>query len=161
MSNLFHCEQQVRFSDIDSYQHVNNVAFLTYLEDARIQLMHAPVTADGVQTTLHELIGPEFFTLVARHSIEYLAPLEFRTTPIQVTLWISRIGNSSYNFGYRVAESDQSVSYAQAETTMVLVSRATGRPEAVSQAQRTALDFWFDDSSATASQADTTTNGEK
>ena len=34
---------QMRFGDIDSYGHVNNVTMLQYLEDARVRLMARPL----------------------------------------------------------------------------------------------------------------------
>ena len=36
---------QMRFGDIDSYGHVNNVTMLQYLEDARVRLMARPLPA--------------------------------------------------------------------------------------------------------------------
>ncbi|MGK7221335.1 acyl-CoA thioesterase [Kocuria flava] len=38
---------QMRFGDIDSYGHVNNVTMLQYLEDARVRLMRLPLPADA------------------------------------------------------------------------------------------------------------------
>lgn len=131
--------QQIRFGDIDSYDHVNNVVYLQYLEDARIQLMYAQLPGGG---TIDDLMGPDLFTLVARNEIEYLAPISFRTTPVFVNIWVTNIGGSSFDFGYTVTEADASVVYAQAATAMVLVSRTTGRPVRLTEAQREALEAW-------------------
>lgn len=131
--------QQIRFGDIDSYDHVNNVVFLQYLEDARVQLTYAQLPGGG---TFQDLVGPDLFTLVGRNEIEYLAPISFRPTPIFVNIWITNIGGSSFDFGYTVTEADTSVIYAQAATSMVLVSRTTGRPVRLTDAQREALAAW-------------------
>lgn len=131
--------QQIRFGDIDSYNHVNNVVFLQYLEDARVQLTYTKLPGGG---TFQDLVGSDLFTLVARNEIEYLAPISFRPTPVYVNIWVTRIGGSSYDVGYTVTEADTSVIYAQATTSMVLVSRSTGRPARLTPAQREALEAW-------------------
>lgn len=134
--------QQIRFGDIDSYNHVNNVVYLQYLEDARVQLTYAELPGGG---TFQDLIGTELFTLVGRNEIEYLAPISFRPTPIFVNIWITHIGGSSFDFGYTVTEADTSVIFAQAATSMVLVSRTTGRPVRLTDHQRSALEAWRGD----------------
>lgn len=131
--------QQIRFGDIDSYHHVNNVVYLQYLEDARVALTHTPLPDGG---TITDLVGKDLFTLVGRHEIEYLAPLSFRTEPVYVNIWVTSIGGSSFELGYTVAEADSSVIYAQAATSMVLVSRTTGRPVRLTVDQRAAMETW-------------------
>lgn len=134
--------QQIRFGDIDSYHHVNNVVYLQYLEDARVALTHTPLPGGG---TITDLVGRDVFTLVGRHEIEYLAPLEFRTAPVFVNIWVTGIGGSSFELGYTVAEAGSSVIYVQATTSMVLVSRTTGRPVRLTEEQRAALETWRGD----------------
>ncbi len=134
--------QQIRFGDIDSYNHVNNVVYLQYLEDARVQLTYAELPGGG---TFQDLASDDLFSLVGRNEIEYLAPLSFRPAPVYVNIWVTHIGGSSFDFGYTVTELDSAIIYAQAATSMVLVSRSTGRPVRLSQAQRAALDAWRGD----------------
>ncbi|MHA7140834.1 acyl-CoA thioesterase [Arthrobacter sp. Sr33] len=141
---------QLRFGDEDSYGHVNNVRFLQYLEDARVQFIHLPLS-DPVQggaepsDTLLDLIGPDHFTLVARHEIEYSAPLNYRPSPLEISIWVTGIGGSSFDLGYQIAEPDGSISYALAASTMILVNRTTGRPAKLNEAQRAALERWLGD----------------
>ncbi|MHA7270431.1 acyl-CoA thioesterase [Arthrobacter sp. HLT1-20] len=142
MASGIQISQQIRFGDIDSYDHVNNVVFLQYLEDARVQLTYAELPGGG---TFQDLVGQDLFTLVGRNEIEYLAPISFRPTPIFVNIWITNIGGSSFDFGYTVTEADTSVIYAQAATSMVLVSRSTGRPVRLTEPQRSALEAWRGD----------------
>ncbi|MBT1003806.1 acyl-CoA thioesterase [Paenarthrobacter sp. DKR-5] len=139
---------QVRFRDVDAYGHVNNATYFTYLEDARSQLIHTSLgsAAGGGATaeqTFEQLVGEENFVLAARHEIEYSAPLLYRPHPVHVEIWVTRIGSSSFDFGYRVAEDDGSTVYAVASSSMVLVSRATGKPVPLSEAQRHALETWL------------------
>uniref|UniRef100_UPI0021F3A2C3 acyl-CoA thioesterase n=1 Tax=Mycolicibacterium hippocampi TaxID=659824 RepID=UPI0021F3A2C3 len=37
---------QVRWSDIDMYQHINHATMVTILEEARVQFLHEPFAAD-------------------------------------------------------------------------------------------------------------------
>lgn len=138
---------QIRFGDIDSYGHVNNVVYLSYLEDARVQLIHRALGEDAgegaaEEDSFHDLVGVENFTLVARHEIEYVKPLLFRTDPVHVNIWVTGIGGSSFDFGYEVAEPDGSAVYALAASSMVLVNRESGVPVRLSPAQRHALEQW-------------------
>src|SRR5674476_1509662 len=86
----------LRWSDMDAYGHVNNVQFLRLLEDARVI---------GFQ----EWFGQDRSLLdrgvvVARHEIEYLAPLDFRHAPISVDMWATKISGSSFSLAYEVRD---------------------------------------------------------
>lgn len=151
----------LRFSDIDSYGHVNNVTFLSLLETARVQLHELPeagaagdddggrigsrlgsgagsVAAEG--TSLRDLAGAGNYTLVGRQEIEYLAPLLYRPEPVYIGVRVTDVGRSSFELGYTVAERDESTVYAVAATTMVLASRETGRPVVLPEAYRQSLE---------------------
>ncbi|GAB4100251.1 thioesterase family protein [Sinomonas halotolerans] len=120
---------QLRFGDVDSYGHVNNVRFLQFLEDARVHWLREPlrVPAQGART-MADLVTAENFTLVGRHEIEYLAPLLYRREPVAVDLWVTRVGGSSFDLGYSVLDPEADAVCALCSTSMVLVSRGTGRP---------------------------------
>ncbi|MFD9647859.1 acyl-CoA thioesterase, partial [Streptomyces sp. NPDC059082] len=57
----------LRWSDMDAFGHVNNVVFLRYLEEARIDFMFRLAPGDG---------SPSFSggSVVARHEIDYKRP---------------------------------------------------------------------------------------
>ncbi|WP_026549195.1 thioesterase family protein [Arthrobacter sp. Br18] len=132
---------QLRFGDEDSYGHVNNARFVQFLEDARVRLL----SESGGGSTFLQVSDPGHYTLVGRHEIEYLAPLNFSTEPAGVDVWITAVGSSSFTLGYAVRDTDASdagITCAVASTTMILVDRQSGRPVRLSAAQRTALDQW-------------------
>jgi acyl-CoA thioester hydrolase len=154
---------QLRFGDIDSYGHVNNVTFLSLMETARVQLHTlSPGSAGGYDgagagtagslpsgaegkaaagsASLRELAGAGNYTLVGRQEIEYLAPLLYRPEPVYVEVRVTEIGRSSFQLGYSVAEGDGSRVYAVAATTMVLASRTTGRAVPLPEAYRQSLE---------------------
>lgn len=125
----------LRWSDMDAYGHVNNVQFLRLLEDARVIGFEEWFGQD--RSVLSEGI------LVARHEIEYLAPLLFRVAPIVVEMWPTRIGGAGFDLGYEVrdgrdGEQGETV-FARAETTLVLYDFATARPRRMDDSLRSVL----------------------
>lgn len=136
---------QLRFGDVDSYGHINNVRFLQFLEDARVGwLRESFPVGDGnnLKSETFDFVTSDFLALVGRQEIEYLEPLRYRVDPISVNLWTTRLGKSSFDLGYSIAEGDGSKLYAYAATSMVLVSRATGRPVSIPVGLRNAFDHF-------------------
>lgn len=88
---------QVRWSDVDLFAHVNNAAYLRYLDDARFELFPTMgVDADGRPT--------DSMMVVVKHEIDYVAPLTFRATPFVVEVWVPRVGRSSVDFAYEIVD---------------------------------------------------------
>lgn len=107
----------LRWGDMDIFKHINNVAYVGYLEDARVALM----TNAGFAP---ELDG--YGQFVFRHEIDYLKPLVYRPEPIEITVWIESMGNTSYVIGYSMHDAE--IEYLRAKTTMVCMDLERGRP---------------------------------
>lgn len=121
----FEYRAQVRFIDVDQFGHVNNAVHFSYFENAR-EALYVSRRPDGM--TLAELAGPGVFILVSNQRIEYAAPLAGGQEPVIVTTWVSRLGNSSFDFAYELLDAAVAVTYATAAVGMVMVSRESGRP---------------------------------
>lgn len=139
---------EMRFGDIDSYGHVNNVTMLQYLEDARVRLMARPLRAEVVagvpeEATFRSLAGNRR-TVVGRQEIEYREQLLYRPGPVFVRVGVSSVGGSSYVLDYAVQEEDGSRVYAVAQTVIVQIDPATGRPARLDDLQRGVLEQWSD-----------------
>lgn len=102
-------EFHVRFGDIDSQMHVNNVKFLGYLEDARLAMFHA----DPVRAGLAPVRG----MVVSRHEIDYKVPLSGVIHPIRVETWVTELRAASFKLAYEVRDADNL--YATATSTLV------------------------------------------
>lgn len=131
----------LRWSDMDAYGHVNNVDMMRLLEIARIEAFWSS-SAKGHTSGILEA-GPQAstYTLVARHEIEYQAPLQYRAEPVIVELWIGHIGGASIDISYRIVDPQSFRSgnvYAIASTTLVMVDRESGKPRRVSVEEREA-----------------------
>lgn len=157
----------MRFSDVDSYGHINNVIMVRYFEDARVRLTSLPLrphgrpgangadsaggpaardgtgTADAPEgtdgtTTLRETLDGAL-TVVVHQSVDYHRQLFFRTEPVHVRTWISRVGDSSFTIGYSLEEKDGAPVYASGESVMVLLDPDTGRTRKLTEQHKALL----------------------
>jgi acyl-CoA thioester hydrolase len=124
----------VRWSDIDSYDHVNNVRYFDYLQEARIAFLGQVMETTG-----------DFFAqypcVLVSQTVDYLRPILLRHPPYDVDVWIASVGTSSYTLGSRIVdrsgESDDV--YAKAESVIVAVDGTTHAKRALGDAERAAL----------------------
>lgn len=119
----------MRWSDQDALGHVNNATFLTLLEEARIR---------GMDQWFGGLDLASAPMLVARQEIEYTAQLGYRSEPIDVAIWVSSIGASSFDIAYEVRDAD--TRYCIAESTLVRFDLEGGHPCRLSPEERAALE---------------------
>jgi acyl-CoA thioester hydrolase len=84
---------EVRFSDIDKFNHVNNAVYLTYAEQARI---HYFDEALGNTIDWHEK-----GLILAKAEANYIAPVVFHDN-ITIETICTKIGNKSITLFYRV-----------------------------------------------------------
>lgn len=109
----------VRFADIDSQGHVNNVRFLDYLEDARWGMLHVDPYKAG-ETLFKGLV-------VSRHEIDYRRPLGWSAEPVRVETWVTEIRPVRFTLKYEIRDDDEL--YVTASSVMVAydVERAAPR----------------------------------
>jgi acyl-CoA thioester hydrolase len=124
----------LRWADMDSFGHVNNVVYLRYLEQARVDWMFITAKEAGVE---------EFSlgTVVARHAIEYKRPLVYRADPVRVETWVTQIGNASFTVAYEVKDDD--FVYATAETVLVPYNLRETRPRRITAVERGYLEQYL------------------
>jgi acyl-CoA thioester hydrolase len=138
----------VRWGDMDSYGHVNNVFFIRYLEDTRFALFTPPLGSNAPADVPGELSVFDLFPdgsngLMAGHRIEYRAPLSYSDGPIASKLWITRIGSTSFDIGYELGTADRATVFAIASTTLVVVNVESHRPVELPQRLRDTLAQWL------------------
>ncbi|MCX7522192.1 thioesterase family protein [Microbacterium sp. STN6] len=146
-----HVPIPLRWSDFDAYGHVNNAEMLRLFEEARIHAFWADEEggdpgADALGTPLTTRVldgrpGADTLTLIAKQTIEYLLPIPYMTRPIDVQLWLGRLGGASLEVCYEVHSpvgSDDDLLYAKASTTIVLVDAQSQRPRRITEIERAA-----------------------
>lgn len=125
----------VRWSDIDSYDHVNNVRYFDYLQEARI-LFLAEVLGTG---------AADYFTqypcVLVSQTVDYLRPILLRHPPYDVDVWVESVGSTSYRLGSRIVDRDgeAEIVYAKAVSVIVAVDGGTQAKRPLSEPERAAL----------------------
>ena len=132
-----HVPISLRWSDFDAYAHVNNAEMLRLLEEARIQAFWKPDT-EGIPAAATAIIdgrpGSELITLIARQELEYLAPIPYMRAPIDIEMWIGRIGGASLEICYELYPPvgvEPRTLFTRAATTLVLVNAASGKTQRI------------------------------
>ncbi len=141
-----HVPVPLRWSDLDAYGHVNNVQIVRILEEARVHALWIaddPAERDGTAATavIEGRVGSDTLSIIARTEIEYLKTIEYRRSPLDVQLWIGRLGGADFDVSYEVcspAGAEPFEVYARASTTVALVDAETMRPRRMREAEREA-----------------------
>ncbi|MGQ0624552.1 MAG: acyl-CoA thioesterase [Sporichthyaceae bacterium] len=139
--------QQVRWGDQDAYQHVNNVAYAAYFQEARAELL----AAAGVRASV-DARGGTF--VIARLRVEYVRSLVFRPAPVIVTTWIVDIAASRITLRSRLDDPDVDpedsapVPYARALSVLVPFDFDAGRPRRVTGEEREHLSMFLEPEAA-------------
>jgi acyl-CoA thioester hydrolase len=131
----------LRWSDFDAYAHVNNAEMFRLLEEARIQAfwINDDGSGDSAMAILDARPGAKVVALIARQEIEYLLPIPYMRQPLDVELWIGRLGGASLEISYEVYSPvgmTPRLLYTRAATTLVMVELATGKPQRMTDEQR-------------------------
>jgi acyl-CoA thioester hydrolase len=116
---------------MDAYGHVNNVVFLRYLEEARIDFLFRP-EKDFKQGSV-----------VARHEIDYRRQLVHRHKPVDIELWVTEIRAASFTITYEVKDPEQV--YVTASTVIVPFDFQAQRPRRLTAEEREFLAEYQDD----------------
>lgn len=121
--SIYRFDLKVSAGVVDGNGHVNNVAYVQWMQDAAIS--HSSV-AGCTQAT--EASGG---TWVARtHHVEYLRPA-FAGDTVTVLTWVADFRKVRSLRKYKFLRAADSTVLAQAETDWVFVDARTGRPMAI------------------------------
>jgi acyl-CoA thioester hydrolase len=119
---------------MDAYGHVNNTAYLAYLEQARVSMFF-----DRYDATFSG------GTVVKHHEITYLRPVVYHPEPLRLELWVDQVRAASFRVLYDVYDGDTLA--AQASTTLVTFDFQTDRPRRITPDERSILLGYADDPS--------------
>jgi acyl-CoA thioester hydrolase len=125
-----------RWSDLDAYAHVNNVTWLEYLQEARVDMLFVHPPAPGAE-------GLADAVLVIRAEIDYRRVMLFRQEPYPIEMWVSKIGGASFTISYEIVDPDDGsgkrLVYGRAATVLAPVDLATGAPRRLNPTEREVL----------------------
>ena len=123
----------VRWSDIDSYDHVNNVRYFDYFQEARIAFLAK------ILGTAAEGYFDAYPVVLVHQTVDYLRPILLRHPPYDVEVWVDSVGSTSYTLGSRIVDHRQDLVYARATSVLVAVDGETHAKRALTEGERTAL----------------------
>jgi acyl-CoA thioester hydrolase len=125
----------MRWADLDPLGHVNNVVYVDYLQEARVDMLrtHGPAARTG---DLAEGV------VVVRHEVSYLSPLAFDFRPVSIESWVTEIRAAAFTLAYEIfherPDGERRV-YARAKTVLTPYVFATERPRRLTQVERETL----------------------
>jgi acyl-CoA thioester hydrolase len=120
---------EIRWRDVDAYQHVNNAVYATYLEECRDEWMERLLTG----------IGDSWDYVLARVAIDYRSELRLEHEYVNVRCRIERIGTSSITLAEEISTDDGRIA-AEAEAVLVSRDRDTGRSRPLTVSEREAFE---------------------
>jgi acyl-CoA thioester hydrolase len=131
--HIYYCP--LRWADMDSLGHVNNVVYVDYLQEARVDMLrvHAPVQggeelAEGV--------------VVVRHEVEFVHPLVFRFEPVRIETWVTDVRAASFTMAYEILDElpdGERRVYLRAKSVLTPFVFAQERPRRISAEEREVL----------------------
>jgi acyl-CoA thioester hydrolase len=91
----------MRWADLDLLGHVNNVVYVDYLQEARVDMLRSHARRESGELTEG--------VVVVRHEVTYQAPLTFRFRPVKIECWVTEIRAATFTMAYEVFHDDPDV----------------------------------------------------
>ena len=125
---------------MDSLGHVNNVTYVDYLQEARVDMLrvHAPQSGVGDLTD---------GVIVVQHDIEFVEPLVFRADPVRIETWATQIRAASFTLRYEILDERPDGSrrvYTKASTLLAPYVFTTERPRRIRPEERATLERFLE-----------------
>jgi len=120
---------EIRWHDVDAYQHVNNAVYATYLEECRDEWVDRCL--DGV--------GDAWDYVLARVAIDFRRELRLEDDSVVVSCDLARVGTSSITLREEIRTRDGELA-AEAEAVLVARDRESGGSRPLTQDERDAFE---------------------
>lgn len=117
----------VRWDDQDAFGHVNNAKYLTYVQEARVQMLWRARQKAGLEPILSDMV-------VARSEVDYLLPIYEGAMDIDCEIWVGKIGGASFEMLYELKSS--AGLHARVKTVQVGVDLVTKKSRRLSDEER-------------------------
>jgi acyl-CoA thioester hydrolase len=122
-------EIEIRWRDLDAFNHVNHIVFLTYLEEVRDEWL-GRVLADPTLVWGY---------VIARVEIDYRRELTLADDAVVARCSLERLGTKSVTTSEAVLTRDGETA-AEAKAVLVARDAATGRSRVISDDERAAFE---------------------
>jgi acyl-CoA thioester hydrolase len=120
LSQVHEHQIQLRWSDPDSYGHVNHARALSLLEDARLAMAaESPGVVPGRQPDI----------ILARLEVDYLQQLHYRVgEQVCVRGWVTRMGTKSFTMRQELVQDDEVAIRLDAVIVLFDIATDSSRP---------------------------------
>ena len=125
-----HGKTYVRWNYLDAFGHINNANYLTFIQEVRADFTWYSRIAKGPKPMFSDMV-------VARAEIDYLEPITEGGFEIEIAIWVSKIGNSSFILEYELTS--KAGVHAKARTVQVAVDMESKRSRAINEEERELL----------------------
>ena len=125
----------MRWADMDLLGHINNVVYVDYLQEARVDMLRAHTAAAPTDELAEG-------TVVVRHEVTYVSPLHFGPRPVSIESWVTQIRAASFTVAYEVFHEDDGglrQVFLRAKTVLTPYVFTTERPRRISDRERETL----------------------
>jgi len=144
MAEVFECEIQARYRDVNLGGHVDNVEAIRLIDEARIQFLRfAPLAGaeEGAAPGVLADVPNGVVELVGSQRVDYHAEMRFAPfQPFLVRIWVSRVGGSSFSVATEVRVEPGHEPALVAETALVLWDHGSQSSWPISEAVRRSLE---------------------
>ncbi|MEV7428477.1 thioesterase family protein [Nocardioides sp. NPDC092400] len=142
MRHVYECP--TRWGDMDLLGHVNNVVYVDYLQEARVDMLRT----HGRSRDAEELAEG---AVVVRNEVTYRAPLFFDFRPVLVECWVTELRAATFTLAYEVFHGHEDGSrtvYLQAATVLTPYVFAEERPRRLTAEERAGLAVYLEPAEA-------------
>ena len=126
---------QIRWADLDAFRHINNAAYLVYMQEARADFTWYSRKANGEKPILDDMV-------VARAEVDFIAPIHSVDLPLDVEIFIEKIGNSSFVMVYEMSQAG--TLRAKGKTVQVGVDMETEKSRPLRDYEREYLEKYLE-----------------
>jgi acyl-CoA thioester hydrolase len=119
---------------MDQLGHVNNVTYVDYLQEARVDMLRVHPPTSGGEALAEGVV-------VVRHEVRYLHPLVFRSHPVNIEVWVTEVRAASFTLAYEVFDETPEGRrvYLQARSVLTPYVFEGEHPRRVTDAEREVL----------------------
>ena len=129
----------VRWTDQDSFGHVNHAKAVTLLEEARIGMVFDAAGDEGIP-------GFAAGLLVAGLNVDYRSQISYRGRRLRVTMWVDELRAASFQISYEMHDGphEEDRVAVMAWTRMAAFDLDAQRPRRLTADERAFLGRWAD-----------------
>ena len=131
----YHATAHVRWDDLDAFNHVNNAKYLTFVQEARVQMFWTDRLKNGLKPIFDDMV-------VARAEVDYLKPIYNGALDVDVAIWCSKIGRAAFDLRYEISTPDGVC--AKIKTVQVAVDLETKKSRSLREDEIALLNEYFE-----------------